>query len=238
MLVRSAITLTLASVLVAAGPARAQAPQPDGRWAELNFDLAEYRFHKGDHSIAIESNASWGGDSDRVVVKVDAGGEVGRRIDSIDAQLLWSHAIGANVVLLGGVRHEFRPSPHATYAVAGVEGTPLPGLAAEAYVFLSEDGDLTGEIKAVHEWEIVPRLTVQPLAALSFAAQDVPVQGLGSGFTEAEFGLRLRYELAKPFAPYIGISHTRLLGRTRRIAHAAGDNEVATDFIVGFSASF
>ena len=238
MRLRIAIVPAMAVALTAA-PARAGAPQGGGaRRAELNFDLARVRFHKGDHSIVVESNASWGDDTDRVVVKLDAGGEVGRRIDSIDAQLLWSHAIGSDVALLGGVRHEFRPSPHVTYAVVGVEGAPLPGLAAEVYAFLSEQGDLTGEIKAVQEWEVVPRLTVQPLAALAFAAQDVPVQGLGAGLTETEFALRVRYELAKPFAPYIGVSHTRLLGKTRRIALDAGDTVAVTDFVIGFSARF
>ena len=37
------------------------------------------------------------------------------------------------------------------------------------------------------------------------AAQDVPELGIAAGLSKAEIGVRLRYEITREFAPYIGV---------------------------------
>jgi copper resistance protein B len=108
----------------------------------------------------------------------------------------------------------------------------------ESYVFLTEHGDFLGEMKAVYDHPVTETITLQPRIGLNLAAQDVPELGLASGFTDAELGLRLRYELTDLLAPYVGVSHERLLGKTVNIARAAGDTVRSTHFVVGFSSSF
>lgn len=207
---------------------------------EAEFDLAEYRFDGGQHSHSFiwDGAASWGDDTDRLVLKSSGGGSVGRRVEEIEAQLLYARSIGGGFAVLGGIRHEFRPHPHLTYAAAGIEGEAAPGLAVEGWAFLSQQGDLTGEAKAIYDADVAPGLVLQPRAALGYAAQDVPAQSLGAGLTDAELGVRLRYVLADAFQPYIGVSHERLLGETADIARAAGDVVRATNYVVGLSATF
>lgn len=73
---------------------------------------------------------------------------------------------------------------------------------------------------------------------LDFAAQDIAQSELGSGLSKGEFGVRLRYEIRREFAPYIGVSYERTFGRTADFARAAGEDAEATQFVVGVQAWF
>ena len=204
---------------------------------EGSFDLAELHLDS-DHSLFLDSSFSYGDDRDKVVAKLAVGGSVGKQLDEIDGQLLYSRGIGRGISLLAGVRHEFVPRPRWTYAAIGIEADAAKGLELESFGFLSEEGDVTGEVEAILELPLADRLTIQPRVGVSWAAQAVPQQGLASGLTETELGLRLRYEIAEAFAPYIGISHERLLGRTAKLARGAGDAVRATHAVIGISSSF
>jgi copper resistance protein B len=219
-------------LLLLAAPAAAEAPT-----LEADFDLAEYHV-EGDDGALIDGGISYGSERDRAVLKLAAGGSVGQRIDEIEAQFLYSRSIGGGVALLAGIRHEFQPHPHVTYGVVGLESEAAPGLALESYMFVSEKGDMLGEVKAIYDQALTSRLTLQPRVAFNLSAQSVPEQGLASGLTDAEFGLRLRYALQPQFAPYIGVSHERLLGETARRARVAGEVLRATHLVIGFSSSF
>ena len=201
------------------------------------FDLAEWHLDS-DHSLFIDSTFSYGDDRRKLVAKITAGGSVGKKLDEVDGQLLYSHAIGGGFAVLGGVRHEFVPGPRWTYATLGVEGSAAKGLAVETYAYLSQKGDVTGEMKAVLDIPLAGRCTIQPRAVVSWAAQDVARQGLVAGVTGTELGLRLHYRIADAISPYVGVSHEQLLGRTATLARSAGDSVRATHVVIGLSSSF
>ena len=73
---------------------------------------------------------------------------------------------------------------------------------------------------------------------LNFAAQNSPDIGIGSGVSDAELGLRLRYEVKRELAPYIGVSWERKLGRTADYARAAGQPVGGPSFVVGIRTWF
>src|SRR3546814_10255115 len=77
------------------------------------------------------------------------------------------------------------------------------------------------------------RLVLQPRVELNLSAQDVPENRLGSGLTNAELGLRLRYEITRQFAPYIGVSYDAKTGRTADFARADGEDPTTTSFVAG-----
>jgi len=62
--------------------------------------------------------------------------------------------------------------------------------------------------------------------------------GIGSGFSDLELGLRLRYEIKREFAPYVGVSWERKLGRTADFAHADGEGTGGFAFVAGVRAWF
>ena len=82
------------------------------------------------------------------------------------------------------------------------------------------------------------RLILQPQTELKVAARDVPELDLGSGVTNAEMGLRLRYEIRRELAPYAGVSYERSLGRTADLVRARGESPESINFVVGVRAWF
>ena len=103
----------------------------------------------------------------------------------------------------------------------------------DAAAFLSTDGDLTARVEAEYDQRITQRLILQPRAELNFAAQDVPENRIGSGLSNAELGLRLRYEIRREFAPYVGVSWDRRFGDTARYARADGDRATSKSIVAG-----
>ena len=61
---------------------------------------------------------------------------------------------------------------------------------------------------------------------------------LGSGLTDAEVGIRLRYEITRRFAPYIGVSYEAKTGRTADYARADGKYPTTTSFVAGVRLQF
>ena len=128
--------------------------------------------------------------------------------------------------------------PRRSYAAVGVEGLAPYWFEVEATLFLSDRGDLTGRIEGYYDQRITQRLMLQPRAELEVSAQSVAAQRIGTGPTELELGLRLRYEVAREFAPYVGVAWTRKLGRTARFARTAGDDPSVGGLVLGVRAWF
>jgi copper resistance protein B len=108
----------------------------------------------------------------------------------------------------------------------------------DASLYVSEDGDATAEFEAEYDLRITQRLVLQPRAGLAFAAQDIPERDLGAGITDAVADLRLRYEIKREFAPYIGARYQTLVGETDNIAEAAGSDTEHLFFMVGVRFAF
>ena len=202
------------------------------------FNLAEYRVQKGANAYRWDGEGWFGGDINRFVVKTEGEGAVRGGVESGEVQGLYSRAIGPWFNLQAGVRHDFKPGPARTYATIGFEGIAPYWFEVEGALFLSDKGDLLGRLEGYYDQRITQHLILQPRVELNFSAQDVPANGIGSGLSDAELGLRLRYEIKREFAPYIGISWERKFGDSARFARARGDRVQATSLVVGIRTWF
>lgn len=202
------------------------------------FNLAEYRVQKGADAYRWDGEGWFGGDINRFVVKTEGEGAVRGGVENAEVQALYSHAIDPWFNLQAGVRHDFRPGPARTYATIGFEGIAPYWFEVEGALFLSDKGDLLGRLEGYYDQRITQKLILQPRVELNFAAQDVPANGIGSGLSDAELGLRLRYEIKREFAPYVGISWESKVGDSARYARIAGDRVQATSLVFGIRAWF
>ena len=202
------------------------------------FNLAEYRVQKGGDAYRWDGEGWFGGDIDRFVVKTEGEGAIRGGVESSEVQALYSRAIGPWFNLQTGIRQDFRPGPARTYATIGFEGLAPYWFEVEGALFLSDKGDLLGRLEGYYDQRITQKLILQPRVELNFAAQDVPANGIGSGLSDAELGLRLRYEIKREFAPYIGVSWERKFGDSARFARTAGDRVAATSLVIGIRAWF
>ncbi|MCI4592403.1 copper resistance protein B [Sphingobium sp. BYY-5] len=202
-------------------------------FSQLMIDRLEYRAQKGGDGYHWEGEGWIGGDINRLAIKSEGEGDVGGRLESAELQALYSRAIDPWWNIVAGVRQDFRPQPQRTYATIGIEGLAPYWFELEAQAFLSDKGDAHLRVEGSYDQRLTQRLILQPAAEVNIAAQDVPELGIGSGVSDIELGLRLRYEFAREFAPYVGVNWERKLGDTARYARAAGEGASATSLVMG-----
>ena len=207
-------------------------------FSKVMVNLAEYQARKGRDGYEWNGEAWYGGDINRLWLKSEGDGTFGKGVEKAEAQALYSRAIGPYFNLQGGLRYDFKPNPSRAYATVGVEGLAPGMFDVEGALFLSNKGELLARAEGTYDQRITQRLILQPRAELNFAAQDSRSIGVGSGLSDAELGLRLRYDIRREFAPYIGVQYSRAFGKTRRYRRDAGEDPGGWEFVAGLRTWF
>ena len=200
---------------------------------QVMFNLAEAQFRKGRDGFEWDGEGWYGGDINRLWVKSQGDGSFGRSIDRAEVQALYSHAIDPYFNLQAGVRYDFKPNPSRAYATVGIEGLAPGFFDVQGALFLSNKGELMARAEGWYDQRITQRLILQPRAELNFAAQSTREIGVGSGLSNAEIGLRLRYDIRREFSPYLGVQYKRAFGDTRRYLREAGEDPGGWSLLTG-----
>lgn len=222
-------------------PAREQLAEGHGemKTGMVMIERLEARFptQGGETGYVWDAQAWYGGDLNRFVLKTEGEGEFGGELESAEVQALYSRAIGPFFDLQAGVR--FDPEPEARgHIVLGVQGLAPYMFHVDGALFLSDEGDLTARVEAEYDQKITQALILQPRIEIEASAQDIPSRDIASGITKIEPGLRLRYEIEREFAPYIGVEYEAKTGGTADIARANGNDHDAVNLLVGLRAWF
>jgi copper resistance protein B len=196
-------------------------------------NVAEAQFNKGRDGFEWDAEAWYGGDISRLWVKSEGEGAFGRPIEKAEVQALYSRAVGPYFNIQGGLRYDFKPDPSRVYATIGVEGLAPSFFDVEGALFLSNKGELMARAEGYYDQRITQRLILQPRAELNFAAQNSRDIGVGAGLSDAEIGLRLRYDIRREFAPYVGVQYRRAFGNTRRFLRDEGEDAGGLSLMTG-----
>jgi len=196
-----------------------------GRETFLLAEVLEIAPDAGGRPVGYDLLGWAGGESRRLWAKAE--GEHGTRQGSghTELQLLygqlispwWDAQVGAKVDVhygTGGTRTR-------TSLALGVQGLAPGWFEVEPTVFVSQYGDVSASLTASYDLLFTQRLVVQPRLETSVALQEVPEFGVGSGLNDVELGLRMRYEIRREFAPYVGFSWSNRFGGTADLARAA-----------------
>ncbi|MCL4672744.1 MAG: copper resistance protein B, partial [Sphingomonadaceae bacterium] len=197
----------------------------------------EARLGEGHDGWLWDAQAWYGGDIDKVWFKTEGEGELSGPVEDAEVQLLWSHAIGPFWDLQAGARLDLEPEARS-HLVLGAQGLAPYMVHVDAAAFVSDRGDLTGRVETEYDQKLTQRLILQPRIEVELAAQDIPERGIGAGLTKIEPGLRLRYEIEREFAPYIGVEYEAKLGQTADLARVAGEDPDAFKLLIGVRAWF
>jgi copper resistance protein B len=208
-----------------------------GLYSQLAFNIAEVQMRRGQEGYRWDAEA-WFGNLDRLVLKSEGEGSFGERLDHGEVQALYNHALDPWWNLQFGARQDFGTGPDRTYAALGIEGRAPYQFDVSATAFLSDKGQLRARLEGLYEQRITQRLILQPRLELNFALQDMPVNRLGPGLNDAELGLRLRYEIRREFAPYLGLAWTWQAGRTADYARTDGHDPTERAVVIGIRAWF
>ena len=191
-------------------------------------------WQSGDENAFIWDGQAWyGTDENKLWLKTE--GEYNNdeaAFEDGELQALWSKPIATYWDFQAGIRYDFKPKGR-TYLVAGIQGLAPYWFEIDASAFLANNGDITGKIEAEYDMFLSQKLILQPRGELGFALQDNIEDLQGAGLSGLDLGLRLRYELKREIAPYIGIEWQSNLGETAILNRTLGEQSSDTKLIIG-----
>lgn len=237
--------LSLVALLaVLAPPARAQGIGLEqlkhmmawGTESLVLFDQIEYAPAAEGRPVSLDVTGWYGGAYNRLWFRAEGGQLTTERSGEAEAQLFYGRLVTPYWDALGGVRVDQRwGSESGTRAHLAVGLTGLAPLRFEfsPTLFLSQHGDVSARLEAEYHVLITQRLVAAPEIELNAALQEVPEWGVGRGLNDVELGLRLRYEIRREFAPYVGYAWVRRLGGSADFAREGGEGSSGGVFVVG-----
>ncbi|HET6434037.1 copper resistance protein B [Dyella sp.] len=193
--------------------------------------LEAFHGHDG-NGQAWELQGWYGGDADKLWLRSE-GERSGGRLEDGDIEALWSHAVSPYWDSTLGVRHDIGEGPSRDWLAAGVQGLAPYWFDVEATLYLGTSGRSAARIRASYDVLFTQRLILQPEWEANLYGRRDPARGLGRGVTDVQFGLRLRYEVRREFAPYVGVQFVQRLGNTADLARAADRPVFDRQFVAG-----
>jgi copper resistance protein B len=198
----------------------------------LLADKLEWQDADDGSALAWDLSGWIGGDIDRLWIRSE-GERVNGKTEDAEVQALWGHAISPWWDVVTGVRQDFKPDAPQTWAALGLQGMALYNFEAEATAFIGEGGQTAARLEGDYDILLTNRLILQPTAELNVYGKNDPQRGIGSGLSNTEAGLRLRYEIRREFAPYIGVTWNRTYGKTADYAADEGEDRSEARLVVG-----
>ena len=182
-----------------------------------------------DDALAWEGVAWIGGDVDRVWLRSEGEAAEGV-VEHANVEVLYGHATSAWWDVVAGLRHDFGEGPSRTWAAVGVQGLAPYKFEVQATAYVGDGGRTAASLEAEYDTLISNRLILQWTGEAMLHGRDDPSRGIGSGLSTVEAGARLRYEVTRRFAPYVGLQWERAFGRTaglrRDDGHAVDDTRL------------
>ena len=245
------LALTLAvlmgTMLTALAQAQKVAPVEDSK--SHSFFLIDQLEHsttrytggsRGEDALRFNTAGWIGGDYNRLWVYAEGTKPYNAGLEDAELQLLYGRLVAPFWDLQAGLRYA-KPRPGApgrNYVVFGVQGMAPYRFGVQAAAFISDRGDVSARAELEYEVLLTQRWALQPRFATNVAVQEVKDQGIGRGLNNVELGLRLRYEIAREFAPYVGASWQRRYGGTAEFARGRGEDLSGWGLVAGVRAWF
>jgi copper resistance protein B len=207
-------------------------------FAHAVLDEFEGRIGGGENGFRWEGQAWIGGDYNKLWLKSE-GFALGRGgVDDGRLEVLYDRAISAYLDLQAGLRMDLDSGTGRTWAALGIQGQAPQFFDYEVTAYLSDRGHAAARLAVSYDLLITQRLILEPVIELNFYSQADPGRHVGSGLSDIDTGLRLRYEISRKFAPYVGIAYAGKVGQTARMANAAGESAGALQFVFGVRSWF
>lgn len=195
-------------------------------------DRAELQIRQESDGYLWDVQGYYGGTTSRFWFKSEGEGSFGEAVEDAEFQALYARAIAPFFDLQAGIRQDL-VGPDTTHLVLGIQGLAPYAFELDGAVFVSHRGDVTARLEAELDQKITQSLILQPRAEISLSAQDIPQLGVGAGIDQIELGLRLRYEIRRELAPYIGIEQSWRVGNSADFARAHGEDANVTNYVIG-----
>jgi copper resistance protein B len=213
-------------------PAQAQTMDDQLR-AFLLFHKLEYVPEPAERPVEMEATGWVGGDVNRLWLRAEGETSTLNREGEVEAEALYGRLVSPFFDAVAGGRVDRRwggGGDTRGFLAVGVQGLAPYQFEVEPTLYLSEAGDVSAQFAASYHVLFTQRLKLESELETKVALQEVPEWGVGTGVNDLGLGVRLRYEIHRKFAPYVGYDHSWAFGET---ADFAGDDASSGAFVFG-----
>jgi len=202
------------------------------------LDQAEGRWNGRNTQFRYDGQAWAGTDYNKLWVKSE--GLVDNRSRFADGihEFLYDRSISTYFDVQAGLRVDLDNGPTRTWAALGVQGLSLYFFDVEATAYVSDRERAAARLRGYYDLLITNRLILQPEAELNFYTKSDRSRGTGSGLSDIDAGLRLRYEFTRKLAPYVGVSYTGRFGQAESFTRQEGLKPNSVRFAFGLRTWF
>jgi copper resistance protein B len=205
-------------------------------FGKVLLDQLEWRESDGADAQVWEFDAWYGDDYNKLWFETE-----GERADGEEegrVELMWDRIISPWWSLQTGVRQDFGGGPSRTWLDLGVQGLAPYLFEIDAAIYVGEQGRTAARFSGEYDMLITQRLILQPEMELRLYGKNDPENGIGSGLSDIEVSLRLRYEIRREFAPYVGLHWEGKFGGTADLARDKGHDVSELRLVAGLRAWF
>jgi len=181
------------------------------RFGRLLVDQWEWRDGGGARDGVWDAQGWYGDDYDKLWVRSEGDWPSAASVQG-RAELLWDRIVTRWWSLQAGARYDFGGAPGKGWAALGVQGLAPYWIDVEATVYAGGAGSLAARFKAENDLRFTQRLILQPELELNAYSRADRARGQGAGLADVDAGLRLRYEIRRELAPYLGLAWRRGFG--------------------------
>ena len=196
------------------------------------IDQFEVRDDEDENPLVLEGQGWIGRDLQKLWIKTDIE-RVDGKTEEAELQVLYSQAVATYWDFQLGLRKDFKPTPDRNWAVIGFQGLAPYFFEIDAALFVGESGRTALRLEAEYELLLTQRLILTPDIKLNFYGHNDENVGIGSGQSDIQAGLRLRYEIRREFAPYIGVNWSKKFGNTADFSRLEGADVSDTQLVIG-----
>lgn len=174
----------------------------------------------------------YGGDFSKLWLKSE-GERLGDRTTGSKIEALWSHAVLPFWDTQVGIRDDFSGGPSRQWLAVGVQGISPYWFDVEITGYVSDAGRTAARVKSEYDLYLTQRWVIKPEVELNAYGKSDPQRNIGSGLSDAQFELRLRYEFTRAVAPYVGYVLEHKFGATATYARREGESSTDHRLVAG-----
>ena len=202
------------------------------------LDKFEGRIGGGQNAFRWDGQAWIGTDRDKLWLKSEGFVFGNGRVDDGRHEFLYDRAISTYADLQAGIRTDWDSGTGRNWAALGVQGLAPLFFDYEATGYLSDGGHAALRLAASYDLLLTQRLILQPAFEMNFYSKADPGRRVGAGLSDVDAGIRLRYEISRKFAPYVGVAYVGRFGQTANFARKDGEGAAAVQFVFGLRSWF
>lgn len=183
-------------------------------------------------SLTYDLQGWYGRDYNRLVLKAEGDVDAGE-LEDARTELLWSHAIAPFWDIQLGARQDSGSLPDRGWLGFGIQGLAPYWFELDVAVYAGDKGRTTLRLDGEYDLLLTQRLILQPRLEADFYGKEDAGRAQGSGLSDLAASVRLRYEIRREIAPYVGVEWSGKFGGTADYARAAGLDTKDTRAVAG-----